>query len=101
MDLTVGKASQHHMKNSEFIIMSILKKLQVNSDTAFYTIKDTAGIEKKVTAVELIYGNPFEPNQLENDFFWNLEARMDKIDDQIINLYFGRSVEAEKVKPSG
>ena len=63
---------------------------------SFYTIKDTAGIEKKVTAVELIYGNPFEPDQLENDFFWNLEARMDKIDDQIINLYFGRSAEGRK-----
>ena len=33
---------------------------------------------------------------LENDFFWNLEARMDKIDDQIINLYFGRSAEGRK-----
>ena len=63
---------------------------------SFYTIKDTAGIEKKITAVELIYGNPFEPDQLENDFFWNLEARMDKIDDQIINLYFGRSAEGRK-----
>ena len=63
---------------------------------SFYTIKDTAGIEKKVTAVELIYRNPFEPDQLENDFFWNLEARMDKIDEQIINLYFGRNVEGRK-----
>ena len=63
---------------------------------SFYTIKDTAGIEKKITAVELIYGNPFEPDQLENDFFWNLEARMDKIDDQIINLYFGRSAGGRK-----
>ena len=63
---------------------------------SFYTIKDTAGIEKKITAVELIYGNPFEPDQLKNDFFWNLEARMDKIDDQIINLYFGRSAEGRK-----
>ena len=29
---------------------------------SFYTIKDKAGIEKKVTAVELIYGNPFKPD---------------------------------------
>lgn len=62
----------------------------------FYTIKDKSGAEKKVTAVELIYGNPFEPDQLENEFFWNLEARMDKLDDQNINLFFGRSGEGQK-----
>lgn len=61
-----------------------------------YTVKNKSGVEKKVTAVELIYGNPFEPDQLENQFFWNLEARMDKLDDQNINLFFGRSVEGRK-----
>lgn len=56
-----------------------------------YHIKDNDGTEKKVTAVEIIYGNPFDLNNLESEFFWNLEDRLDKLDDQIINLYFGRS----------
>ena len=60
---------------------------------AFYTTTDDNEEEKRITAVELIYGNPFEPKPLESDFFWNLEARLDQIDDQIINLYFGREKE--------
>ena len=60
---------------------------------SFYSSVDDKGEEKKVTAVELIYGNPFAPKHLEADFFWNLEARLDGIDDQIINLYFGREKE--------
>lgn len=62
----------------------------------FYTVRDQSGVEKKVTAVELIYGDPFQPEQLEKEFFWNLEARMDKLDDQNINLFFGRSEEGRK-----
>ena len=58
-----------------------------------YSAPDGAGGEKEVTAVELIYGNPFEPGPLEDAFFWNLEARMDKLDDVTINLFFGRSEE--------
>ena len=61
-----------------------------------YTIIDQSGMEKKVTAVELIYGNPLMADQLENEFFWNLEARMDKLDDQNINLFFVRSAEGRK-----
>lgn len=59
----------------------------------FYPIIDDAGVEKRITAVELIYGNPFDPDYLESDFFWNLEARLNRIDDQMISLYFGREKE--------
>ncbi len=46
-----------------------------------------------ITAVELIYGNPFKREQLQNEFFWSLESRMDKLDDQQILLFFGRDEE--------
>lgn len=59
----------------------------------FYSITDKDGNEKRITAVEMIYGDPFNPENLESEFFWNLEARMDRLDDQIINLFFGRSKE--------
>lgn len=52
--------------------------------------------KSKINAVELIYGDPLNPEHLEDSFFWNLEARMDKLDDQLINLYFGRSEEGIK-----
>lgn len=58
-----------------------------------YSITDEAGNEKKLTAVELVYGDPFEHKPLANEFFWNLEARMNLLDDQIINLCFGRTKE--------
>ena len=61
-----------------------------------YTVTDKSGAKKNITAVELIYGNPFEPNYLENEFFWNLEARMDRLDDQKINFFFGRSAEGRE-----
>ncbi len=59
----------------------------------FYSAKDKEGHEKKITAVEIIYGDPFNPDDLELVFFWNLEARMDWVDDQVINFYFGRTAE--------
>ena len=61
-----------------------------------YAVTDKSGAKKNITAVELIYGNPFEPNHLENEFFWNLEARMDRLDDQKINFFFGRSAEGRE-----
>lgn len=63
---------------------------------SFYTIDDKSGNKKKITSVELIYGNPLAPDNLESEFFWNLEARLDKLDDQLINLYFGREDEGRK-----
>ena len=55
-----------------------------------FTITDQAGQERRITAVEMVYGDPFAPHELKEDFFWNLEARLDQIDDQMISLYFGR-----------
>lgn len=56
-----------------------------------HTISDDAGNEKVVTAVEMIYGDPFDPNKLPDEFFWNFETALDKLDDQELNSYFGRS----------
>ena len=61
-----------------------------------YTVTDKNGNDKKITAVEIIYGDPFNPDNLESEFFWHLESRMDKLDDQIINMFFGRTTEGIK-----
>ena len=54
------------------------------------TIPQIDGTVKLITPVELIYGDPFDPDMLPPEFFWSFEASLDKIDDQKINLYFGR-----------
>lgn len=56
-----------------------------------HAVLDDAGNEKVVTAVEMIYGDPFDPNKLPDEFFWNFETALDKLDDQELNSYFGRS----------
>ena len=56
-----------------------------------HTVTTKDGSEKQVTAVELIYGNPFSPDKLPYEFFWNFETALDKLNDQQLNYYFGRS----------
>lgn len=53
-------------------------------------ITDEEGNAVKLTPVNLIFGNPFDPGELPSDFFWTLEDSMNKVDDQLLNLYFGR-----------
>lgn len=69
-----------------------IERIAKELNCTFYTVDEKI----RVTAVELIYGNPLNLNYLEDAFFWNLEARMDKIDDQLINMHFGRSEEGLK-----
>ncbi|MBQ9042807.1 MAG: hypothetical protein IJ111_08325 [Eggerthellaceae bacterium] len=46
---------------------------------------------QKITAVELVYGDAFNPSCLPDDFFWAFEDSMRKIDDQVLNAYFGKT----------
>lgn len=57
------------------------------------TIIEPDGTEKNITPVELVYGDPFAPTKLPSEFFWSFETSLDKIDDQLLNLYFGRKKE--------
>lgn len=54
-----------------------------------YEIADEFGNKKKINPVELIYSNAFNSDKLSDEFFWNFETAIDKIDDQKINLFFG------------
>ena len=66
---------------------------QILSDLGYtrHTVPDQNGVDRSITAVELIYGNPFQPSEMPNDFFWYFEASLDQLDDQQLNQYFGRS----------
>ena len=39
-----------------------------------HTVLDDAGNEKIVTAAEMIYGDPFDPSKLPDEFFWTFET---------------------------
>lgn len=43
-----------------------------------------------ISDVELIYGNPFEFKELDNDFWNSFESSLDKIDSWMINIFFGK-----------
>lgn len=55
------------------------------------TITEPDGTEKTITPVELVYGDPFDPQKLPSEFFWSFETSLDKMDDQQLILYFGRT----------
>lgn len=55
------------------------------------TISEPDGTTKTVTPVELVYGDPFDPQKLPSEFFWSFETSLDKMDDQQLILYFGRT----------
>ncbi len=66
---------------------------QIMCDLGFtkYEVTDAENKKKLFSAVELIYGDPFHPDKLSDEFFWNFETSLDKLDDQQLNRFFGRS----------
>ena len=65
---------------------SILKRLHI-SPKVYYSDK-TGRIT--VTDVEIVYGNPFDPSELGNDFWGDFEASLANIDADMLNLFFGK-----------
>ena len=65
----------------------ILKKLRIRKHKSY----DKDGKEIRYSDVELFYGNPFQPDKLSHDFWYTFEASLDKLDDQQLNLYFGKT----------
>lgn len=68
-------------------IEEILKKLHIKK----ITIKNLEGKKQKINPADLIYTNPFDPENLRENFFWTFEKSIANLDDQILNLYFGKS----------
>lgn len=53
-------------------------------------VKKENGETVRISDVELIYGNPFNPEELETEFWNSFEVSLDKIDSEQINLFFGK-----------
>lgn len=67
-----------------------LKKRELR-DKEGNIVLDGSGNPATYSDVELFYGDPFHPERLPHEFWWDLETSMDKIDDQQINYFFGRN----------
>lgn len=64
----------------------IMKRLRIKKKV----LQDEAGQKISISDVELIYGNPFEPGRL-SDQFWNtFETSLNQIDAEQLNLFFGK-----------
>lgn len=65
---------------------AILKSLHIEP----WEIADESGNIKKVSDVEMLYGDPFDPDFLDHDFWNRYEDSLSLIDDQRVNLYFSK-----------
>lgn len=64
----------------------ILKKLKIKKKI----LKRKDGSTSEISDVELIYGNPFRPANLAEEFWNTFEASLGNLDAQRLNFYFGK-----------
>lgn len=83
LNTNYGEFKKYYLEHRK----NILKELKIKE----IQIKDEYGNTELISDVELIYGNPFDPQKLDDDFWYTFEASLDKIDAYKINLYFGKS----------
>lgn len=64
----------------------ILRKLHIKK----HIFVDSDGENIECSDVELIYGDPFQPDELDNEFWNTFEASLDNLDAERLNLFFGK-----------
>ena len=64
----------------------IMKRLRIKKKV----FQDESGQKIAISDVELIYGDPFEPGQLDDGFWSTFEASLDKLNAERLNLFFGK-----------
>lgn len=75
----------------------ILKKLWIKKKK----ISDDEGNSYEISDVELIYGDPFEPDDLDNEFWNTFELSLADIDIYRLNMFFGKDKnDIKKMKKS-
>ena len=64
----------------------IMRKLHIKP----FEVVEKDGNSFFISAVELLYGDPFDPCDLDHEFWSSYEDSLDKIDDLRINYFFGK-----------
>ncbi len=65
---------------------AILKKLHKKG----YTVFDEEGTSFEITDVEIVYGDPFDPSDLDDTFWGTFETSLADVDAERLNLFFGK-----------
>lgn len=80
----------HYSEFQEYYLKhrnEIMKKLRIK----LHKYIDQDGEEVQVNDVEIIYGNPFSPSELKEDFFWTFETSLESIDAERLNTFFDKN----------
>ncbi len=67
-------------------IDEILRQLHLKK----HSIIDDSGHEIQISDVELVYGNPFDPEPLPDEFWGSFETSLSDVDAEMLNLFFGK-----------
>ena len=82
LDTDYGKFREYYLAHRD----EILKKLHLRK----HRFTDWDGQEIECSDVEVIYGDPFEPGELEEEFWNTFEASLDQVDTERLNAFFGK-----------
>lgn len=84
LDTSYFKFREYYTAHRDEILQELaIERIEVVED----------GVKRYLTPVEMIYGDPFQPDELEADFWKTFEASLSKIDAQRINLFFDKEDE--------
>lgn len=87
---------KYYDEHIEEILHRLRLKKYTLCDDKGDVILDADGKEITYCDVELFYGDPHTPRKLPHEFWGNFETSLDKVDDQEINHYFGKTKEGLK-----
>lgn len=90
LDTSYGSFEKYYEAHLDDVLARFHLKKRTLQDENGNVVLDSAGNPVTYSDVELFYGDPFHPQKLPHEFWWDFETSMDKIDDQQINYFFGR-----------
>lgn len=89
LNTSYAQFQEYYLKHRDEILkkLHIKKKIVKRKDGSLFEISD----------VELIYGNPFHPADLEADFWYTFEASLGRLDAHRLNFFFGKEKKGLKM----
>lgn len=82
LDTSYAQFQAYYLANRD----AILKKLHIKK----HTIMKQDRTSCQITDVEIIYGDPFDPSELDDAFWGTFETSLSDVDAERINLFFGK-----------
>lgn len=90
LDTSYASFEKYYEAHLDEVLARFHLKKRTLQDKDGNVVTDSEGSPVAYSDVELFYGDPFHPEKLPHEFWWDFETSMDKIDDQEINYFFGR-----------